>query len=205
MFPKTKNIESSFRMIRMTCLAVVAGSFAFNVLMFFKASEMVSREQSRIYLLSAGKVFEAFSGDREPNLLVEARGHVKEFLKDFFTLDPDEKVINENLGRALYLADASAKRLYESLKESGYYANVISGNISQRISIDTVRLDLDSYPFYFHSTGVQIITRPTSVVTRSLITEGYLRNVSRSDNNLHGFLIERWSILENRDLKVENR
>jgi hypothetical protein len=37
------------------------------------------------------------------------------------------------------------------------------------------------------------------------VTEGWLRNTSRSDNNPHGFLIERWAILDNRDLKVEGR
>jgi hypothetical protein len=43
------------------------------------------------------------------------------------------------------------------------------------------------------------------VVTRDLVTEGWLREVNRSDNNPHGFLIERWAIIENRDLKVEQR
>ena len=37
------------------------------------------------------------------------------------------------------------------------------------------------------------------------ITEGFLRNVARSDNNPHGFLIERWRVLENKDLKTLNR
>ena len=40
---------------------------------------------------------------------------------------------------------------------------------------------------------------------QNLITEGNLRNVSRSDNNPHGFLIERWNTIENKDLAVENR
>jgi conjugative transposon TraK protein len=95
--------------------------------------------------------------------------------------------------------------VYENLKESGYYAGIVSSNISQRISIDSIRLDMTSQPFYFRVFGTQTITRRTSTVTRSLITEGYLRNVSRSDNNPHGFLIEKWMIVENADLKVENR
>jgi hypothetical protein len=32
-----------------------------------------------------------------------------------------------------------------------------------------------------------------------------LRNTGRSDNNPHGFLIEKWTILDNSDLKVEAR
>jgi len=123
----------------------------------------------------------------------------------FFTLDPDEKVIGDNLNRALYLADGSAKRVYENLRESGYYAGVISGNISQRVTVDSIRLDLAGYPYYFRCYGQETIMRATSIVTRDLVTEGYLRDVSRSDNNAHGFLIERWTILENRDIKVEQR
>ncbi len=127
------------------------------------------------------------------------------FHQYFFTLDPDDKVIQSNLTKALYMADASAKHAYDNLKENGYYANVISGNISQQISIDSIQIDLNQYPFYFRCFGTEKIIRPTSTVTRDLITEGYLRNVSRSDNNPHGFLIERWNTIENKDIKIENR
>jgi len=53
--------------------------------------------------------------------------------------------------------------------------------------------------------GYAKIIRSTSIVTRDLLTEGWLRNINRSDNNPHGFLIERWNILENKDNKVEKR
>jgi hypothetical protein len=66
-------------------------------------------------------------------------------------------------------------------------------------------VDLVSAPYFFHCYGTIKITRPNSIVTRSLITQGYLRNVSRSDHNPHGFLIERWETLENKDIKTENR
>jgi hypothetical protein len=52
---------------------------------------------------------------------------------------------------------------------------------------------------------VQRIVRPTSVVSRSLVTEGYLRSVARSDNNPHGFLIERWQTIENKDVQIQTR
>jgi conjugative transposon TraK protein len=99
----------------------------------------------------------------------------------------------------------SAKRVYENLRESGYYSGIISANISQRLTIDSIRLELGSYPYYFRCYGQETIVRATSVVTRDMVTDGYLRDVSRSDNNSHGFLIERWTIIENRDLKVEQR
>ena len=123
----------------------------------------------------------------------------------FFTLDPDEKVIQVNITKAMYHADASAKQQYDNLKENGYYSNLIAGNISQEIVADSIYIDTDQYPFYFRYQGQQRIIRPATVVTRNLITEGYLRNVSRSDNNPHGFLIEKWRTLENKDINIQNR
>ncbi len=186
-------------------MVVIAGVLGLCGYVFHVASAMVGKAQDRVYILASGKVLEALSSERKDNIPVEARDDIKTFHSLFFTLDPDEKVIADNLSRALYLADGSAKRLYDNLKESGYYAGVISGNISQRLTVDSIRLDLTSYPFYFRCYGRETITRASSIVTRDMLTEGYLRDVSRSDNNPHGFLIERWSILENRDLKVEQR
>jgi len=171
----------------------------------FKTYELIEQTQERIYILSNGKALEAWSAERKDNIPVEARDHVRMFHYHFFTLDPDDKVIQANITKALYLADASAKRQYDNLKENRYYSNIISGNISQQIMIDSIRTDIDQYPFYFQCFARQKLIRTTSIVTRSLVTEGYLRNVSRSDNNPHGFLIEKWRTIENKDIKTENR
>jgi conjugative transposon TraK protein len=205
MFKQLKNIDSAFKFIRGFCLLLVTGSLLTCCYSIYKSAAAVTEAKQKIYILANGKILEAFAADRKDNIPVEARDHIKMFNQYFFTLDPDDKVIESNLTKALYLADASAKRAYDNLKENGYYANVISGNISQQISIDSIRLDLNQYPFYFRCFGMEKIIRPTSTVTRDLITEGYLRNVSRSDNNPHGFLIERWNTIENKDIKIENR
>ena len=205
MFKQLKNIDSAFKFIRGFCLLLVTGSLLICCYSIYKSAAAINEAKQKIYILANGKILEAFAADRKDNIPVEARDHIKIFHQYFFTLDPDDKVIQSNLTKALYLADASAKRAYDNLKENGYYANVISGNISQHINIDSIQIDLNQYPFYFRCFGTEKIIRPTSTVTRDLITEGYLRNVSRSDNNPHGFLIERWNTTENKDIKIENR
>ncbi len=205
MFRQLKNIDSAFKFIRGFCLLLVTGSLLVCCYSIYKSAAAVTEAKQKIYILANGKILEAFAADRKDNIPVEARDHIKMFHQYFFTLDPDDKVIQSNLTKALYLADASAKRAYDNLKENGYYANVISGNISQQINIESIQIDLIQYPFYFRCFGTEKIIRPTSTVTRDLITEGYLRNVSRSDNNPHGFLIERWNTIENKDVKIENR
>jgi conjugative transposon TraK protein len=205
MFKQIKNIDRAFQHVRIFTIAVVLVSGLINGLAIYKAQQAIKQAGDRIYILSSGKALEAFAAERKENVPVEARDHVRTFHEYFFTLDPDERVIQANTSRALYLADASAKRVYDNLKESSYYAGIISGNISQAIKIDSIQLDTRMFPFYFRCYATQKITRTTTVVTRDLVTEGYLRNVSRSDNNPHGFLIERWAILDNKDIKVENR
>lgn len=205
MFQQLKNIDTAFKHIRLFSLVIIVMCAFICCYTVYKSYQLIAQTQERIYILSNGKALEAFSAERKDNIPVEARDHVKMFHHFFFTLDPDDKMIQANITKALYLADASAKRQYDNLKESRYYSNIISGNISQDIEVDSIRINLDNYPYYFRYYSKQRITRATSVVIRSLVTEGYLRNVARSDNNPHGFLIERWNTMENKDIKTVNR
>jgi conjugative transposon TraK protein len=205
MFQQLKNIDTAFRQVRMFSIVAILGCFLLCCFVIAKSYQLASKAQSRIYILANGKALEAFAAERKDNIPVEARDHIKTFHQYFFALDPDDKVIQSNITKALYLADASAKRQYESLKENGYYTGIIAGNISQEITIDTLFVNIDNYPYYFKCFATQKIIRPTTIVERSLVTEGYLRNVSRSDNNPHGFLIEKWNTLENKDLTTKTR
>lgn len=205
MFQQLKNIDTAFRHIRLFSLVLIAACGFICCYTVYKSFQLITQTQERIYILSNAKALEAYSAERKDNIPVEARDHVKMFHHYFFTLDPDDKMIQANITKALYLADVSAKRQYDNLKENRYYSNIISGNISQGIEVDSIQLNLDGYPYYFRYYSKQRIIRATSIVMRSLITEGYLRNVARSDNNAHGFLIERWNTLENKDIKTINR
>lgn len=205
MFNQMKNIDTAFRQTRMFSILFLIACTMISIYASYKSYELASNTGKKIYILANGKALEAYSAERKDNIPVEARDHVKMFHHYFFTLDPDDKVIQSNINKALYLADASAKQQYDDLKENGYYSNIISGNISQEIEADSISIDTENYPYYFRYKGVQKIIRPTTITTRNLITEGYLRNVSRSDNNPHGFLIEKWRTIENKDISIQNR
>jgi conjugative transposon TraK protein len=204
-FKKMQGIDTAFRHIRLFSVVMISACVVISGYALHSGEEIATKSQQKIYILANGKALEAFASERRDNIPVEARDHVKTFHYWFFTLDPDDKVITANLTKALYLADGSAKEQYDNLREYNYYSNLISANISQEIRIDSVLVDINQYPFYFKCYAHQKIIRPSTIVTRSLTTEGHLRNVSRSDNNPHGFLIEKWRILENRDVKTENR
>ncbi|WP_462267703.1 conjugative transposon protein TraK [Mucilaginibacter sp.] len=205
MFTQLRNIDTAFKHIKLFSYLLILACVLISGFAIYKSYQSADNYKNHIYILANGKALEAYAADRKDNIPVELRDHIKMFHQYFFTLDPDEKVIQSNITKALYLADESAKTAYDNLKESGYYANLISGNISQQIGVDSIHLDINQYPFYFRCFATEKLIRSTSTVSRSLVTEGYLRNVSRSDNNPHGFLIEKWETLENKDIATENK
>lgn len=205
MFSQLKNIDTAFKHIKLFSYLLIAACVFISCFAVYKSYQSTENYRSHIYILANGKALEALAADRKDNIPVEIRDHVKVFHQDFFTLDPDDKQIQATITRALYLADASAKKAYDDLKEAGYYNNIVSGNISQTVNVDSVQVDINQYPFYFKCFATEKLVRSTSTVSRSLVTQGYLRNVSRSDNNPHGFLIEKWEIINNQDVTTNNK
>ena len=205
MFKQFSNIESAFRHVKLFTYVVVVASVILCAFTVYESYRMVRKAEEKVYVLSNGKALEAIAGERKDNVAVEARDHIRMFHYYFFTLDPDDKVIEANMSKALYLADGSAAGQYRGLKENGYYNSVISGNVSQKVEPDSIQIDFEQYPYRFRYYGKQKIIRPTAILSRTLVTEGTLRNVNRSDNNSHGFLVERWRIVDNRDIELQNR
>lgn len=205
MFQRLQQLDSAFRYVRGFTLIVLAMCVGLSAWVVWSAQQTARQVQDKVYILSNEKALEAVAGSRSANLPVEARDHVRRFHLAFFSLDPDEKVIQQTITEALYLADQSAKRQYDNLKEQGFYSQLIAGNISQQILVDSVVVQTITAPYYFRCYASQQIIRTTNILHRRLVTEGYLRLVRRSDHNPHGFLIERWSILDNPDIRRVTR
>ncbi len=205
MFKELVNIETAFKKMRFFLVVLVVALVCFGAVVVFLAFKYTSEAQNRIYILANSKAIEAISADRKENIPVEAKDVIKTFHTYFFNLEPDGSQQKESIGKALYLADNSAKRVFDDLTERGYYRNITSSNISQSVAVDSISLNLNNYPYWFKFYGKQTLIRTTSVTVRSLITEGYLRNILRSENNPHGFLIERWETIENNDISVNTR
>ncbi len=205
-FKTLRNIESSFKQIRLyaivfavLCIAVVG----YAVWQSYRFAEL---QRQKVYVLDNGKsLMLALAQDASINRPVEAREHVRRFHELFFTLAPDKNAIESNMKRAFNLADKSAFDYYKDLSEKGYYNRIISGNVQQRIEVDSVVCNFDHYPYAVRTYAKQFIIRSSNVTKRSLITSCSLVNSVRSDNNPQGFNIEKFAVLENKDMEVIER
>ena len=150
-------------------------------------------------------ILHSLAQDAAANRPVEAREHVRRFHELFFTLAPDKDAIESNMRRAFMLTDKTSYDYYKDLAEKGYYNRIISGNIHQRIEIDSISCNFDSHPYKVVTFAKQYIVRSSNTTIRSLVTECNLVNSIRSDNNPQGFTIEKFVVLENRDLQTINK
>lgn len=205
-FKSLRNIETSFKQIRIIAIVFVvlcAGITGYSVWSSYSFAEA---QRQKIYVLDEGKsLMLALSQDLSQNRPVEAKEHVKRFHELFFTLSPDKSAIESNINRALFLVDKSAFKYYQDMQEKGYYNRIVSGNINQIIQVDSIACNFDAYPYKTTVYAKQMIIRASNVTERSLVTRSDLRNSVRSDNNPHGFIMERFEIIENRDLRTIDR
>ena len=205
-FKSLKNIESSFRQIRMIALVFLVLCMLVAGYSIWSSYSFAEKQREKIYVLDNGKsLMMALSQDLSQNRPVEAKEHVKRFHELFFTLSPDKDAIESNIRRALFLCDKSAFRYYKDWSEKGYYNRLISGNINQTIQIDSVSCNFDVYPYAVATYARQMIIRESSVTERNLVTRCRLLNAVRSDNNPHGFIMESFEITENKDLNTIKR
>ena len=193
-FKSLKNIETSFRQIRLFAIVFLV---LCSVVVVWSVYSSLDKGKSLMLALSQ---------DLSQNRPAEAREHVRRFHELFFTLSPEKSAIEHNVKRALLLADKSAYHYYQDFAEKGYYNRIIAGNINQTVRVDSVVCcDFDNYPYSATTYARQMIIRSSNVTERSLVTTCRLLNSSRSDDNPNGFTIEGFTIVENKDLQTIKR
>ncbi|PYF74593.1 conjugative transposon protein TraK [Pedobacter gandavensis] len=196
-----KNIEAKVRLA--TFLS--AGSFILAVVIVLIVSlfayKQVADARKSVYVLDANSVpLLARQTDLQMNRAAEYRSHVNLFHSLFFSLTPDDKYIEYQMKRAMYLVDESGALQYNNLKEKGFFNSILSS--SAVLTLQTDSIFIDEGLKYFRYYGRQKIDRRSSTIIRSLVTEGYLKDLKiRSDNNPHAVLITRWKTLENKDIE----
>ena len=171
-FKSLRNIESSFRQLRLFGMIFLAACTVVTVWSVWSSYSFAEKQREKIYVLDGGKsLMLALSQDLSQNRPAEAREHVRRFHELFFTLAPEKSAIESNVQRALVMADKSAYNYYRDFAEQGFYNRIIAGNINQTVRVDSVVCDFDSYPYRVRTFAKQTIIRESNVTERTLVTE----------------------------------
>lgn len=195
-----RNIESKVRLATYVSAGSLLLALAISALVSFFAYRQVADARRSVYILDGNNVpLHARQTDVRMNRPAEYRTHINLFHSLFFTLTPDEKFIEYQMRQAMYLIDETGALQYNNLREKGFFNSILSS--SAVLTIQTDSIIVDPVKKYFRYYGKQKIDRRSSMVTRTLVTEGYLHDLEiRTDNNAHGVLITRWRTLDNKDI-----
>ncbi|SFT71374.1 Bacteroides conjugative transposon TraK protein [Algoriphagus locisalis] len=191
-----KNIESKIRLA--TILSI--GSFLTSIIIcgFVSAYayQQVANARQSIYILDNDIPILAKQTNMQMNRPAEYKAAVDLFHSLFFNLAPDDKHIEYQMEKAMYFVDETGVGQYNNLKEKGYFNSILSSSSVLSIQTDSIVIDQNRFRYY----GKQKIDRRSATITRSIVTEGDLIDIPRSENNSHGVLITNWKTIENKDL-----
>lgn len=193
-----KNIESKIKLAYTTVFLTLIFSFVVICMIGMFAWTQITESRKNIYVIDNGVPILAKQTDQQANRPVEYKAHVDLFHSIYFTLTPDDKYINYQMQKAMYLIDETGMQQYNNLKEKGYFTQIMASSAVLTLQTDSIFVDPSTQ--YFKYFGKQKIERKSSVVYRTLVTEGRLSDVPRSPNNPHGVIIQNWKTLENKDL-----
>jgi len=111
-----QNIEAKIRLATW----VAFGSFVTSVIITIAglsfASKQVAASRRIIYLLDNNMALSAHQADVAINRPAQYRGTIELFHSLFFSLTPDDKYIEYQLRKAMYLVDQSGVEAYNNLK-----------------------------------------------------------------------------------------
>lgn len=198
------DLEKGHQRARLLVMTVVIGCVILCLISVVMAFKQVSDTSNRIYVINRGVALEAFSANVMENRPAEAKFHVTRFHELFFTCPPDARSIEANFIKASFLADESAKQTFDRLKEDQFYQKLIQTNTNQKVTVESVDVDMKKYPYTVRTIFKITQERATNRSTRILASQATLVDVTRSEVNPQGFLLRNFTITHRSDPKEEN-
>ncbi len=176
------------------CVGVVLLSFMF-----------VRQSRDTVYVVDKGSTIMATIASGSVQRDLEVEDHIRRFHELLFNLAPSSESQRRNLEQALHMADRSAYDWWQDQSESGYYARLVSANITQEIQIDSVRFSMQTYPYPARLYGKVFLTRESNITAYDFVSECRLSDVPRSRSNPHGLMVERFAVRRYESLGTRKR
>lgn len=198
-----KNLENKIKLVMIVSSLFLVGCVIVSLGSIIIAKGMVDEAHKKVYVLDGTVPILVKQTTQEETFDVEAKSDIEMFHQFFFTLAPDDKYIQYTMKKAMYLVDETGLAQYNTLKEKGFYSNILGTSAVISIFCDSIKFNKENMEFTYY--GRQRIERRSNILTRELVTAGQLKRVPRTDNNPHGLLITNWRTLLNKDIEQKTK
>ena len=199
------DIEQSFKVMKyITTLALGTAAVVILGAMLLYTNRTQSLTDT-IYVVDRGSAVMANRSPEDGYRDIEADDHVLRFHELMLNVTPNAESIKRNLDRALILSDKSAYDYYMDLSEKGFYQRMISANITQEFVADSVKVNMESYPYKVRTYGKLYLMRESNINLYEFESEGQLVEVERSPSNPHGLMLEKFHVTRNENIGSRRR
>lgn len=197
-------IEGSFKRMKVVTIGVLTAAAIVAVGSVVYSYSFLADHSDNIYILDRGTAYSATKAGAETiERENEAIDHVKRFHEYFFNLYPSRDAIQSSIESALGMCDQSAYDYYQDQQEKGYYSRLIQNNVSQYITVDSVKVNMLRIPYMERTYGKVYVLRESNITAFRFESSGQLIDVGRSKNNPHGLMLEQFAVT--RYDKIETR
>ena len=198
------DIQSTQKGLRSVAFISLAVAAVVCVVSVFISLTFARQASSEVYVLDQGAAMEASRMKNDVQKDLEVINHVTRFHELFFNIAPNVTAMNQNISRAMELADESAYRYFNDLKEERYFSQLININATQQVSVDSVKVDVGSYPYRAVAYLSLYVLRESTVTLYSMRSQCELTNVPRTVKNTNGLMMHKFfatkpELVETRD------
>ena len=198
-------IDAELRRRRGLVGAVLLFAAVLSGAVFLGSLRLVRESRDTVWVVDHGSTVMATMARGEVLRDLEAEDHVRRLHELLFNLAPSSESQKRNLEQSLHLSDRSVCDWWKDRSEGGYWARLVSANISQEIAIDSVRVSMDRYPYEARLWGKVFLTRESNITAYEMVSECRLTNVPRSPGNPHGLMAERFAVTRYESLGTRRR
>lgn len=129
---------------------------------------------------------------------VEYANHVRTFVNLFYAFD--ENTFKKNIEEALYMIGEEGKELYNEYKDLDVEKTLYQKNLRYETRVTDIKIDPYTMPISGKVSFIQTGFRAKGSLEREIIASFTLYEVDRSEKNVHGCKIDKWSIISDRIL-----
>ena len=198
-------IETSFRKLKFITVASIASGVVIALGAVYISGQQMLSNNDNIYVIDRGSAVMAARSGQDAYRDLEVKDHIERFHELMFNLSPNSESIKRNLDRALVMSDKSAYDYWSDLSERGFYSRIVSANISQEIVIDSVKVDMSSYPYQAKTYAKVFMLRESNITAYDFESSCRLVDVERSPGNPHGLMIEKFRVSKNENMGTRQR
>lgn len=201
----TTDLISSFKGMKLlTWAAVITCAFVCTASVAF-AFRYAKQQEMKIYILEKGSIMEAVRAENGAQRDLEVIDHVTRFHELFYNIAPNVTTINQNINRALELADKSAYQYFNNLKEKRYFQTLIDINATQQISVDSVKVDIMQYPYRVKAYSSLYVLRESTITLYKMESSCNVVEAGRTQRNPHGLMITNYYAENPKLIESRNR